>query len=106
MQWLLNEKSKVELPAYPGSFALFSEGKSLLNSYDTIDEMTDKFRNMLERSDNTQGVRILVDTDTGFGSFAAKYIQEIKDEIPKRKIMLYSVMGQPQSLGKEIFIVV
>ena len=100
MQCLLSQKSKVEIPNYPGSFALFSEGKGLLNDYEALDDMTDHFRNMLERSDNIQGLRLFVDTDTGFGSFAAKYIQEIKDEIPKKKIMLYSIMGVPQDMGK------
>jgi len=40
-----------------------------------------------------QCLRVLVDTDSGFGSFAAKYIEEIKDEIPKKQIMLYSLTG-------------
>lgn len=58
-----------------------------------LDEMTDHFRNMLEKTDNMQGLRVLADVDCGFGSFATKYIREIKDEFPKKPIMLYSITG-------------
>lgn len=98
MQSFLSEKSKVELPITPGSFALYGEGRLMLANNDLLDDMTDYFRNMLERTDNMQGVRVLVDSDTGFGSFAQKYIQEIKDEFPKKPIMLYNVTGPTPSI--------
>ena len=93
MQCLVSEKSKIELPNYPGSFSLFSEGKLLLSHTDMLEEMTDHFRNMIEKTDNMQGLRVLADVDCGFGSFATKYIQEIRDEFPKKPIMLYSITG-------------
>jgi len=93
MQCIVSEKSKIELPNYPGSFSLFSEGKQLLSSTDMLEEMTDHFRNMIEKTDNMQGLRVLADVDCGFGSFGAKYLQEIKDEFSKKPIMLYCITG-------------
>lgn len=63
MQCQMSEKSMVSLPQYSGSWGLFSEGKQLLNDQYLLDEMTDHFRDMLERADNIQGIRVLVDTD-------------------------------------------
>lgn len=48
-----------------------------------------------------QALRILVDTDSGFGSFAMRYLEEIRDEFPKKTIVLYSVTGP--SVNSEIY---
>lgn len=93
MQCLIHNKSKVEIPQYPGSFALFSEGRTLLSDHYLLDDMIDDFRYFLEKTDNMQCLRLWVDTDTGFGSFAHKYLTEISDELRKKPIMLYSVSG-------------
>jgi hypothetical protein len=63
MQSVLSEKSKIEIPNPDGSFQLFSEGKMMLKNNYLLDDMTDHFRNMLENTDNVQGLRIVVDTD-------------------------------------------
>ena len=93
MQCLLSDRSKIEIPQFNGSFALYSEGQSMLDDQYLLDDMTDEFRYLLEKTDNMQCLRLCVDTDTGFGSFAQRYLEEIKDEMPKKPIVLYSVTG-------------
>lgn len=44
MQSQLGPKSRIEIPNYPGCWSLFSEGKSLLDNNEKLDEMTDHFR--------------------------------------------------------------
>jgi hypothetical protein len=56
---------------------------------------------LIEKTDNMQALRIMVDTDSGFGSLAMKYLEEIKDEFPKKTIVLYSVTGP--SVNSEIY---
>lgn len=35
----------------------------------------------------------MVDMNTGFGSYAERYLTEIRDELPKKQVLLYSVTG-------------
>jgi hypothetical protein len=35
----------------------------------------------------------MVDSNTGFGGYAQAYLTEVKEEIPKIPILLYSVKG-------------
>jgi len=39
----------------------------------------------------------MVDTSTGWGSYAKEYIQEAKEELPKSTVVLYSVGGKEKS---------
>jgi len=63
IQSVLHEKSKVEIANPVGSFQLFNEGSNMLKHGPMMEDMTDHFRNMLEKTDNVQGIRLVVDTD-------------------------------------------
>lgn len=93
LQPQLNPKSRSEIPYHQGSWSIFSEGGLMLQDKYLLEDMTDKFRNMLEKTDNMQALRLMVDIDSGFGSFASKYLEDIRDEIPKKSIVLYSLTG-------------
>jgi hypothetical protein len=60
--------------------------------------MQDKFRILIEKCDQVQGIRLLVDSNTGWGSFAKEYIEEARDELPKSPLVLYSVTGKEKEI--------
>ena len=74
MQSIMSEKSKIELPYFSGTFSLYSEGAQILDNSYKLEEYTDAFRNMLEVCDTVKGVRVVLDSNSGFGSFAEKYL--------------------------------
>ena len=49
---------------------------------------------MIEKCDNVQGIWMVVDTNTGWGTYALEFLKEIWEEMGKTPILLYSVTGK------------
>ena len=66
------KRSKNELPPLLGSqFKLYGEGAAVARENpDFQEDAEDNLRWYLEKADNPQGFRFVVDASTGFGSYA------------------------------------
>lgn len=78
-----------------GNFNFYNKGKELWqSSRDLQDDLEDKFRHQLEKSDLLQGFQVTSDVASGFGSLSNMMATEfIRDEAPKAPIYLYAVEG-------------
>mmetsp|Transcript_11200 Transcript_11200/g.11160 ORF Transcript_11200/g.11160 Transcript_11200/m.11160 type:complete len:116 (-) Transcript_11200:995-1342(-) len=63
LQPQLSPKSRIEIPYHQGSWSIFSEGGLMLQDKYLLEDVTDQFRNMLEKTDNMQALRVLADID-------------------------------------------
>ena len=78
------------------SFHFYNKGKELWNTCaDLRDDLEDKFRHQLEKSDLLQGFQLTTDVSSGFGSLTNMISTEyIRDEVPKAPIYLYAIESQ------------
>ena len=58
MQCLVNQRSKIQIPQFSGSFALFHEGQVMLEDNYFLEEITDEFRHLIEKTDNMRCLRL------------------------------------------------
>lgn len=77
------------------SFNFYNRGKELWKeSADLRDNLEDKFRQQLEKSDLLQGFQVSADVNSGFGSLAnIMTVEYVKDEAPKAPVFLYALEG-------------
>ena len=77
------------------NFNFYNKGKDLWQSSAELrDELEDKFRHQLEKSDLLQGFQVTSDVASGFGSLTNMMsVEYIRDEVPKAPILLYAVEG-------------
>lgn len=74
-------------------FPFYNKGREMWQASGEIrDDLEDKFRHQLEKSDMLQGFQVCADVNTGHGSLANMMATEyIRDEVPKAPILLYAI---------------
>ncbi len=105
LQAKLRDDSLMELPAFTSGelepFDTFFSGIS----YEIIDKKVredyiDAFRYLLEECDRVSCVNVMADIDDGFGGFAASFLEEIRDEVPKVFMPVWAFTDPLQGKGK------
>ena len=77
-----HRKSLYEIKNVTGNtpFDVWSYGYEAMSSVDEADTYLEGLRFQLEHADRAQGFQVFVDIDSGFGGFAEKFLDEVKEE--------------------------
>ncbi|KHJ32198.1 putative protein dml1 protein [Erysiphe necator] len=90
-------KSVVKLNEYEiGStswpFESWDEGEALFKSVDKEHDLVERdLRPFIEEADHMQAFQVFSSTDDAWGSFAAQYLQQIKDEYAKTDVLFWGL---------------
>lgn len=90
-------KSIVQLNDYEvGStsrpFDSWDEGEELFKSSDKESDLVERdLRPFVEEADHMQAFQLISSTDDAWGSFAARYLEQIKDEYRKTNIFFWGL---------------
>ncbi|KAJ1950859.1 mtDNA inheritance, partitioning of the mitochondrial organelle, partial [Linderina macrospora] len=75
-----------------GEMNTFHEGLDVIEGEDRADDVLDgEFRRFAEDCDCLQGFQVMADMYGGFAGYGSGYLVRIRDEYPKKSIMLYSI---------------
>ncbi|KAI3643782.1 hypothetical protein MP228_009946 [Amoeboaphelidium protococcarum] len=81
-------KSFIGCPPY--SIMDFLAGREYMSSPQVIDDIYDeRFRYFLEDADQLNGIHVLVDQMNGFGGVCSKFLEILRDDIPKIPAMAF-----------------
>ncbi|PWA01293.1 hypothetical protein BB558_002624 [Smittium angustum] len=79
-----------------GQMSTFYQGQQV---YDTMNKdmcfVDEDFRKLLEKCDDLQGIQIISDAYGGFSGFRNNFMEDIRSELPKKTLLVYSVSNLP-----------
>lgn len=83
-------------------FEKWHMGEELFASLDKEHDLLDRdLRPFLEEADHMQGLQIMSGIDDAWGSFAARYVERIRDEYGKTPVWLFGVQEPVRGLPRE-----
>ncbi|KAJ2986212.1 hypothetical protein NUW58_g5135 [Xylaria curta] len=100
-------KSVVQLNEYELNstlmpFEKWHMGEELFANLDKEHDLLDRdLRPFAEEADNMQGIQIMSGIDDAWGGFAAKYIEQIRDEYGKTPVWVFGVQEPVRGLPRE-----
>ncbi|ORX67501.1 tubulin nucleotide-binding domain-like protein [Linderina pennispora] len=75
-----------------GEMNTFHEGLDVIDGEDRADDVMDgDFRRVAEDCDCLQGFQVMADMYGGFAGYGCGYLARIRDEYPKKSVLLYSI---------------
>ncbi|KAI1167822.1 tubulin domain-containing protein [Nemania serpens] len=83
-------------------FEKWHMGEELFANLDKEHDLLDRdLRPFLEEADQMQGIQIMTGIDDAWGSFAAKYVERIRDEHGKTPVWVFGAQEPAKSLPRE-----
>ncbi|CAG8497509.1 511_t:CDS:10 [Paraglomus occultum] len=85
----INQINQYQLDGYI-PFDVFTYGRNAFDAHEKETESFDQnFRFFAEECDSIQGFHVMTDIIDGFGGFASGFIETLRDEYPKKAILVY-----------------
>lgn len=82
-------------------FEKWHMGEELFANLDKEHDLLDRdLRPFLEEADQMQGIQIMTGIDDAWGSFAAKYVERIRDEHGKTPVWVFGAQEPAKSLPR------
>ncbi|KAI1423794.1 tubulin domain-containing protein [Xylaria sp. FL1777] len=83
-------------------FEKWNMGEELFANLDKEHDLLDRdLRPFVEEADHMQGLQIMTGIDDAWGSFAAKYVERIRDEYGKTPVWVFGVQEPARGLPRE-----
>lgn len=73
------------------TFDKFAFGSEVMEKQEDREDILDAIRKLVEECDSLLGFQTFVETDTGFGGFAAEVNEELRDQYGSRPIIVHAV---------------
>lgn len=81
-----------ELNPQQRAFNSWQDGEDLFESIcRESDPVDDELRPLIEDCDQMQGVQLLTSVDDGWGGFASKYLERMRDEYGKSSVVVWAL---------------
>ncbi|KAI1311000.1 tubulin domain-containing protein [Xylaria venustula] len=94
--------SEYELNSTIMPFEKWHMGEELFGSLDKEHDLLDRdLRPFAEEADHMQGIQIMTGLDDAWGSFAAKYVERIRDEYGKTPVWVFGAQEPKTGLPRE-----
>lgn len=83
-------------------FEKWSVGEELFKTVDKDHDIVERdLRPFIEEADQMQAIQILSSTDDAWGGFAARYLDQVRDEYGKTAVVFWGLEDSPATLPRE-----